>query len=120
MSATTVFVCTSCGAKEGKISAGNGKALLEALQTELAGDDEIVVQAVGCLSNCDRGVTVAITAADKFGWVSGEQSENADSVAAIAHSARAHVKTPDGFIAKTDRAKPVVARVPYIGFDPES
>lgn len=117
MTKSTVFVCTSCGVKEGKISAGNGAALCNALQNELADDDDIHVQAVGCLSNCEHGISVAITGHGKFGWVSGGQSDDSGSVAAIIHAARVHVRTPDGFLPKDDRVRPVIARIPYVGFE---
>lgn len=117
MTQHTVFVCTSCGAKEGKISKGNGKTILTKLQGALAGEADVVVKPIGCLSNCDHGGTVAFTASGKFGWVMGEQSESEEGIAALAHAARAYVKTSDGFLAKIDRAKPVIARVPPFGYE---
>ncbi len=111
-----VFVYISCGFKEGKSSRGKGTLILEKLKDALAGDEQIEVRPVGCLSNCDRGGSVAFSAECKFGWVFGEQSEDEGDIATLANAARAYAKTPDGFIAKIDRARPVMARVPPFDF----
>ena len=67
----TVFVCTSCGTKEGKReSRGQGRELYERLAS--AAPKDIHIEPVSCLSNCDRGVSVALSAQGKFGWVFGE------------------------------------------------
>lgn len=110
MSGVTVFVCTSCGAKEGKISRGNGRELYERLiQT---GAHDVHIEPVSCLSNCDRGVSVALSAQGKFGWVFGERGHGDEDVALILRAAQDYRDSPDGFIAKSSRPKPVIGRVP--------
>ena len=113
----TLFVCTSCGAKEGKTSHGRGAVILQKLQDIFADAEDIEVKAVGCLSNCDRGASVALSAEGKFGWIFGEQSESDDDIAAIERAARAYAQLPDGFLAKIDRAKPVIARLPPFNYE---
>jgi predicted metal-binding protein len=112
----TLFVCIGCGAKEGKTSAGRGVVVADKLEALLRDESDIRVQRVSCLSNCDRGVSVALSAEGKFGWVFGEKSESDEDVEAVVKAARAYAVTSDGFIAKTDRARPVIARLPPAGF----
>lgn len=115
----SVFVCTTCGTKEDKPSHGRGTIILQKLQDALANDTYIEIKPIGCLSNCSRGASVALSADGKFGWVFGEQSESADDIAALAHAARQYVVCEDGFLAKIDRPKPVMARVPYFDYQNE-
>lgn len=112
----SVFVCTSCGTKDDKPAHGHGTVILQKLQDILTDAPDIEVKPVGCLSNCSRGASVALSAYGKFGWVFGEQSESDDDIAAIAHAVRAYAQLPDGFLAKIDRVKPVMARVPPVDF----
>ena len=113
----TVFVCTSCGAKEGKRSLGRGTVIFQKLQLALADDADIDVKPVGCLSNCNRGGTVGLSAEGKFGWLFGEKSESDADISALAHSARAYARLHDGFLPKIDRTKPVVARIPPFSYE---
>lgn len=113
----TVFVCTTCGAKEGKISKGKGTAIFQKLTSALQGLPNISIKPVGCLSNCERGGTVALVSPGKFSWVFGEQGDDEEAVAALAHAAKTYAVLPDGFLPKIDRAKPVMSRVPPFNYD---
>lgn len=110
MSTATIFVCTSCGTKEDKVSRGQGRELYERL-VQIAGKD-IHVEPVSCLSNCDRGVSVALSADGKFSWLFGERGHRDEDVELILKAALAYNESPDGFIAKTARPRPVIGRIP--------
>ncbi len=114
----TVFVCTSCGAKENRISAGNGKVVFEQLSQALA-DTGIRVEPVGCLSNCDRGVSVGFSSPGKFSWLFGDKSDSLEDTLRLASAAKIYRNLSDGFLAKGDRPKPVIARIPPQDFTSE-
>ena len=114
----TVFVCTTCGAKEGRTSAGQGKVVYEQLSQALA-DTGIRVEPVGCLSNCDHGVSVGFSSPGKFSWLFGDKSESLEDTMRMAAAAKIYRNLPDGFLAKNDRPKPVIARIPPPDFTAE-
>lgn len=114
---TYLYVCTGCGKKKKSpetASKGNGDTLLSKLQDVCQDEENIEVLPIACLSNCDRGVSVAMTAKDKYHWLFAEKGENDDDIEAIVRAAKAHASLHDGFLEKPDRAKPVVARIPPI------
>ncbi len=112
-----IYVCTGCGKKEKDIgvkSQGRGEVLLQKLGAALDKDEDILVLESSCLSNCKRGISVALTSKNKYHWLFGEKDESDESVSALIRAAKAYHNLTDGFLEKPDRAKPVIAHIPPI------
>lgn len=115
MNKTTVFVCTSCGQHEKDIgvkSKGSGHDLFEVLSRKLDKECDVIVESVSCLSNCKRGVSVAISAKGKYHWLLGEKNDQ--DINALINCIKAYREKDDGFIEKSKRAMPVIARIPPV------
>lgn len=115
---TTIYVCTGCGKKKkdsSKASKGNGESLLEKLQYAFNDDPFVEVMPTPCLSNCDRGISVALTAHGKYHWLFGEKSDACDNdIMALIKAGKAYQTLADGFLEKPDRPQPVIARIPPV------
>jgi predicted metal-binding protein len=109
--AATLLVCVTC--KSGQEPMGPG--LFEALQRRLAGEPDIALKAVECLSVCKRPCTVALAASGKWTYVVGDltlESHLEDIVVA----ARRYAASPEGVVPWRERPlcfrKGVVSRTP--------
>lgn len=112
-----IYVCTGCGKKEKDIGFKTkdcGVNVFDRLSNMLENVQNIEVLEAPCLSNCNRGVSVALTAKDKYHWLFGDKSTYQDDLDAIISAAQAHTSLSDGFLEKPDRAMPVIARIPPI------
>jgi predicted metal-binding protein len=95
MTASTLYVCTTCCSSTDGATADPTRAgarLLSAVQS--AADDYPVSRIVGveCLSNCSRGCTIAVGAPGKWTYVIGnlDAEQHAPDVLAFARQHSAH------------------------------
>jgi len=96
MTASTLYVCTTCRSS-GDDANGHptraGARLLSALQRVAAGDYPASrIVGVECLSNCSRGCTIAVGAPGKWTYVIGnlDAEQHASDVLAFARLHDAH------------------------------
>ncbi len=119
MTASTLYVCTTCrsasdGASVDPVRAG--ARLLSAVQ-RAAGPDYPDSRIVGveCLSNCSRGCTIAVGAPGKWTYVIGnlDAEQHAADVLAFAHQHSAHDTGVTVWRARPEHIrKNTIARVP--------
>jgi predicted metal-binding protein len=115
---STLFVCTTCR-REGDVPDGPraGGRLHEALARELSHLDtrELNVVGVECLSNCQRGCSVAIAAPGKWTYIVGALDPD-QHVGDVMAFARLHQASVDGLTVWRERPahirKNTIARVP--------
>lgn len=112
----TLHVCITCrrGLPDAEGVPRAGAALFDALQT--AGTpDGVVLKPVECLSACDNGCSVALSAPGRWSYVYGHMDPGAH-VADILAGAAAYAAAPDGLVPWRDRPvifrKQSLARVP--------
>ncbi len=104
---TTLFVCMTCKAgaplEDGQVAPG---ALLHAGLSAAGMPDGVRLQAVECLSACNSGCAVALSAPGCWTYVYGRLS-TAD-IPDILSGTAAYVASPDGIVPW--RARPVIFR----------
>jgi predicted metal-binding protein len=109
--AATLLVCVTCKSDQGPMGSG----LFEALSVRLAGEPEIALKAVECLSVCKRPCTVALAAPDKWTYVVGDLEREAH-LEDIVLAARCYAASPQGIVPWRERPlafrKGVVSRTP--------
>jgi predicted metal-binding protein len=117
----TLFVCTTCASvwKDGKrVGVSGGQLLLDQLSElyqnwQLA--TEFSLQAVECMSACDRSCVVTFTALGKFTYVFGDLPVDG-SASAVLECASQYYAKPDGLLPWSERPerlkKGLVARIP--------
>lgn len=117
---TTLFVCTTCRREGETLPDGmsrHGALLLDAITRAANEHTTTTVKIVGveCLSNCNAGCTVAISAAGKWTYVVGRLDPAIDAHDVLTFASQ-HSARPDGVPAWRDRPqigrKNVVARIP--------
>jgi predicted metal-binding protein len=115
---STLFVCTTCrgsGEAAPLEDVRPGARLFAALEQQLAGDPDLRVVPVECLSNCQRSCTAAVTAPGKWTYVVGHLDPD-QHVGDILDFARLHQAHADGLPVWRDRPlhvrKNTIARVP--------
>ena len=69
----TLLVCVTCKSDEGPLGAG----LFAALADRLAGEVDIALRPIECLSVCKRPCTVALAAPGKWTYVVGDLTREA-------------------------------------------
>jgi predicted metal-binding protein len=106
-----LLVCVTCKSDAGPLGAG----LFAALAERLAGETDIALRPIECLSVCKRPCTVALAAPGKWTYVVGDltrESHLEDIVAA----ARRYAASPAGIVPWRERPisfrKGVVSRTP--------
>lgn len=117
MAGLCLWVCVLCGeAAGGELNnePSAGRRLFEALQAAASDDPAIDVAPVDCFAVCDRPVTLAFQAADRWSYLIGDAGEQ--DLADILAAARAVAASPQGVPAMGDRPpffrKGVIARMP--------
>ena len=96
MTASTLYVCTTCRSSADDADAHPvraGARLLSAMQRAAAGDYPVSrIVGVECLSNCSRGCTIAVGAPGKWTYVIGnlDAEQHAADVLAFARLHDAH------------------------------
>jgi predicted metal-binding protein len=105
--AVTLHVCTTCKAgapvEDGQPVSG---ARLHAALTALGAPDGVRIVGVECLSACNSGAAVALSAPGRWSYVYGRLSD-ADASEILAGAA-AYAAAPDGIVPW--RARPVIFR----------
>lgn len=111
-----LMVCTTCRVP-GSVPLPDGPRDGAALLSRLAAvvPVGVVVRGVECLSNCDRGCTVALGGAGRWTYVYGD-IDPARDVAAVVEGAARYAATADGLVPWRERPehfrKHCIARVP--------
>ena len=112
----TLHVCTTC--RRGLPEAGDGPrpgAELHAALTAAGAPDGVRIVPVECLSACDNGCSVALSAPGRWSYVYGHMDPEKD-VADILAGAAAYAKAPDGLVPWRERPaifrKQSLARIP--------
>ncbi len=122
----TVFVCTTCASvwKDGqRVGQSRGEQLLATLNQahqhwDLQG--EVALQAVTCMSSCNRPCSVAFAAPGKhtylFGDIAPEGQDLDEMSQAILDCAALYYQKPDGLMGWSERPERlksgIVARIP--------
>jgi predicted metal-binding protein len=117
-SAATLYVCVTCLAGEDRETVPRaGRRLHDALvdaQRRQSDAPRFRIVEAECLSNCNRGCSVALTAPERWSYVYGDLGEAsvADLLAGAAH----YASTKDGLVPWRERPtifrKGVIARIP--------
>jgi len=106
-----LLVCITCKSEQGP----KGPALFAALEACLAGDPDIALKPVECLSVCKRPCTVALAAPGKWTYVVGDL-ERESHLEDIVAAARRYAASPEGVVPWRERPlsfrKGVVSRTP--------
>ena len=109
--AATLLVCVTCKSDEGSLGAG----LFAALGERLAGETDIAMRPIECLSVCKRPCTVALAAAGKWTYVVGDLTPKAN-LEDIVTAARRYAASPAGIVPWRERPlsfrRGVVSRTP--------
>jgi predicted metal-binding protein len=109
--AATLLVCVTCKSDEGPLGAG----LFAALADRLAGEMDIALRPIECLSVCKRPCTVALAAPGKWTYVVGDLTLS-EHVEDIVIAARRYAASPGGIVPWRERPlsfrKGVVSRTP--------
>lgn len=112
--AVELLVCTTCRMGDPQPDAPRAGAVLHAalLATKLEG---VRVRAVECLSNCNRGCTIALRAPGRWTYVYGAL-DPAQHLDTILEGAQKYVAAPDGLVPWRERPehfrKNCIARIP--------
>ena len=111
ISAATLLVCVTCKSDAGPLGAG----LFAALGERLAGETDIALRAIECLSVCKRPCTVALAAPGKWTYVVGDLTRKSH-IEDIVTAARRYAASPAGIVPWRERPlsfrKGVVSRTP--------
>ena len=85
------------------------------LSVEMDAGSGLRMRAVECLSNCDRGCSIALRGAGRWTFVYGDLDDT-EHVAVILDGARRYAATPDGLVRWRERPehfrKHCIARIP--------
>lgn len=122
--AHTLFVCTTCASvwQDGKrVGESGGQKLLNQLQ-EFAQDwelrDKFPIQAVECMSACNRSCVVAFAAEGKLTYLFGDLAVD-KSISAVLECASKYYEKQDGLLPWSERPEPlkkgILARIPSLG-----
>ena len=109
-----IHVCVTCRAgDDGTLRPG--VRLADALEADLAGDANIRVERIECLSVCKRPCTVALSARGKWTYVVADL-DSEGHVADVCAGARLYASSADGIVPWRERPLPfrknVVSRTP--------
>ncbi|MBD2364723.1 DUF1636 family protein [Anabaena minutissima FACHB-250] len=119
----TLFVCTTCASvwQDGKrIGESGGQKLLNKLQNlaenwELR--DQFPIQAVECMSACNRSCVVAFAAEGKLTYLFGDLVVD-DSISAVLECASKYYAKENGLLPWSERPEPlkkgILARIPSL------
>jgi len=113
----TAFVCVLCGRDPAdKTAPPAGRALFEALaaEHEARAESRFRIEPAQCLSNCNRGLTVAIAGPERWTYMFGELT--VEDAPQIYRGLVANAETEDGLVPWNERPaclrRALIARVP--------
>lgn len=118
MTQHALFVCRSCAFSptQRDYKGQRGGHCLRRLQEQSSLPSEFKIEAVDCLSACNRPCTIALAAAGKNTLMFGDLLP-LDSAAAVLQLARQYYSSSDGIIPCQRRPealqKGILARIPY-------
>lgn len=111
----TLYVCLTCrrgAGPEGEMRPG---AVLHAALQAAGAPEGVVIKGVECLSACDSGCNIALSAPGRWSYVYGHL-DAARHVADILEGAALYARAPDGIVPWRDRPqifrKQSLARIP--------
>lgn len=120
----TLFVCTTCSSvwKDGKrVGISGGEKLLQQLQ-QLHQDWELqrqfTIEAVECMSACDRACTISLASVGKYTYLFGDLSPDASAseIAGVLECASKYYIHPQGLLPWKERPEPlkkgILAKIP--------
>ena len=111
-----IHVCVTCRAGA-DLTERPGVKLADALEADLAGDSNIRVERIECLSVCKRPCTVALSGRGKWTYVVADLDNG--HVADVSAGARLYASSADGIVPWRERPLPfrknVVSRTPPKG-----
>lgn len=126
MSKHVLFVCKSCGfssTQQVHLEKRGGEHLLQQLldlQAQWHLQSEYRVEAVPCLSACNRRCVVALSAPNKTTMMFGDLLP-LESAAEILQFAEQYYRSPDGMVSRQERPetlkKGILARIPPLPSD---
>ncbi|MEA5618372.1 DUF1636 family protein [Cronbergia sp. UHCC 0137] len=123
VTAHTLFVCKSCASvwQDGKrVGESGGQKLLEQIQ-QLAENwelqEQFPIQAVECMSACNRSCVVAFAGQGKVTYLFGDLTID-DSAAAVLECASKYYNKQNGLLPWSERPEPlkngILARIPAL------
>lgn len=111
---TILYVCTTCRAADDLSEPRAGARLLAALR-DAAGEGDLRIEGVECLSVCKRPCTVAVSSRGRWTYVYGDL-DPVESARVILDGIGLYGAAPDGIVPWRERPEAfrrgVVARVP--------
>jgi predicted metal-binding protein len=117
-----VSVCVTCKTGVAGSEIRPGPALIDALRAAIAPGTDVVVRPVQCLGVCKRPTTVAVSGADGFTFVFGDQNPEV-APAALASFVQSYREADYGFVPWRQRPevlrRGLVARLPPAAWSPE-
>jgi predicted metal-binding protein len=122
-----ILVCSTCAStwQDGKkVGVSGGEKLLKKLTQQdrfRYSKNELAIESVQCMSACSHACVVAFTAPNKFTYVFGDLSCDADNLsatsAAVLDCASLYCQKPDGVMPWAERPetlkKGIIARIPH-------
>ncbi|MEM6932245.1 MAG: DUF1636 domain-containing protein [Pseudomonadota bacterium] len=117
----TLSICLRCrdGREDPFGDTRGGARLAEAVVAAGVATAGLAVRGVHCLSQCKRPCVVAVSGPARFTYLFGDLNPARDTAAVIA-LARLYAASPNGFMARDARPKPIQAgvlgRVPPLGW----
>jgi predicted metal-binding protein len=120
----TLFVCKTCASvwQDGKrVGESGGEKLLQQLQQLTANwelRDEFPIQAVECMSACDRSCVVVFAGKGKLTYMFGDLTID-NHASAVLECASKYYHNSDGLLPWSERPEPlkkgILARIPPLG-----
>ena len=126
MKAHTIFVCTTCAStwENGKrVGESGGEKLLKRLQSDYQSwelNPEFTIQAVECMSACNRSCVISLASSGKTTYVFGDVSPDLTpaEVKGVFDCATKYYVNPEGSLPWAERPQPlkkgVLARIPAV------
>jgi predicted metal-binding protein len=120
MATATLYVCTTCRRAEAPDAPRPGEQLLRQIEAQIA-PVGVTVVGVECLSACNNGCSVALTAPGKWSYVYGNLDPMRHAEA-IVEGAALYARSNDGIVPWRQRPeifrKQSLARIPPVAGSP--
>ena len=111
----TLHVCLTCRRGVEPEGAARPGTVLHDKLTAAGAPEGVVIRGVDCLSACDSGCSIALSASGRWSYVYGHM-DPARHVAEILAGAAAYARAPDGIVPWRERPaifrKQALARIP--------
>lgn len=118
-----LWICVTCHRSMApgvaSVLATDGRELFDLARALLAGQaaaGRVVLQAVKCMSGCERACTVSLSAAGKPSYMFGDLEPTAEHAGAVLDCAFMYATRPDGLLTRIERPsalrKGILSRIP--------